>query len=82
MEEMRARIAENGRLVIPSSFRRAMGIEAGDEVVLRLEKDELHIVTKRQQLAKARALIRRHIKPGSSLVDELIKERREAAKRE
>lgn len=82
MEEMRARIAGNGRLVIPSSFRRAMGIEAGDELVLRLEKDELHIVTKRQQLAKARALVRRHVKPGASLVDELIKERREAAKRE
>jgi AbrB family looped-hinge helix DNA binding protein len=82
MEEARTRIAENGRLVIPSSFRRAMGIEAGDEVVLRLEADELHIITKRQQLANAKALIRRYVPKARSLADELIKERREAAKRE
>lgn len=76
------RIAENGRVVIPASFRQSMGIEAGDELVLRLEKDELRITTKRRQLAKARALVRRHITPGVSLASELIQERREAAKRE
>lgn len=82
MEEARMRIAENGRLVIPSSFRRALGIEAGDEVILRLENDELHIISLRQRLAKARALVRRYVPAGTSLVDELIQERREAAKRE
>jgi AbrB family looped-hinge helix DNA binding protein len=82
MEETRAHVAENGRLVIPVSFRRALGLEAGGEVMLRLEKDELRIVTKQQRLAKAKALIRRYVPEGRSLVDELIKERREAAKRE
>jgi AbrB family looped-hinge helix DNA binding protein len=82
MEEARMRIAENGRLVIPASFRRALGIEAGDEVILRLENDELHIISQRQRLAKARALVRRYVPAGTSLVDELIQERREAAKRE
>ena len=76
------RIAENGRLVIPSSFRRALGIEAGDEVILRLENDELHIISQRQRLARAQALVRRYVDPSRSLADELIQERREAAKRE
>lgn len=82
MEEAHAHVAENGRLVIPASFRRALGLEDGGDVMLRLEKDELRIVTRRQQLAKARALVRRYIPEGKSLSDELIKERREASKRE
>lgn len=82
MEEARVHVAENGRLVIPASFRRALGLEDGGDVTLRLEEDELRIVTRRQQLAKARALVRRYIPEGKSLSDELIRERREAAKRE
>lgn len=82
MEEIRTSIAGNGRIVIPSSFRKALGIEAGDELVLRLEENELRITTQRQRLAKAKALVRRHVAPGKSLVDELIEERREAAKLE
>jgi AbrB family looped-hinge helix DNA binding protein len=82
MDEIRARIAENGRLVIPLPFRRALGIEAGDEIVLRLEENELHITTQRQRLAKAKALVRRYVPEGTSLVDELIHERREAARHE
>jgi AbrB family looped-hinge helix DNA binding protein len=43
--ETRMRINENGRLVIPASFRKALGINVGDEVVLRIEDDELRITT-------------------------------------
>ena len=82
MEQTSAHVAENGRLVIPAAFRRALGLESGGDVMLQLENGELRIVTKRQQLAKAKALIRRYIPEGRSLVDELIRERREAAKHE
>jgi AbrB family looped-hinge helix DNA binding protein len=80
--EIRARVNENGRVVIPASFRKALGINAGDEIVLRIEDDELRITTLKQRLEKARRRIRRYVKPGKSLVDELIAERREAARRE
>lgn len=82
MEELRTLLTENGRVVIPSSFRRALGIEPGEELILRLEKDELRITTARLRLAKARALVRKYIPADTSLSDELIAERREAAKRE
>jgi hypothetical protein len=36
----------------------------------------------RQRLAKAQQLVRAHVAPRTSLVDQLIAERREAAKRE
>jgi AbrB family looped-hinge helix DNA binding protein len=82
LEESHTRINENGRIVIPSSFRRALGIQSGDTVVLRIENDELRVTTLRQRLAKAQQLVRAHVAPGTSLVDELIAERREAARRE
>ena len=80
--EARARINENGRVVIPASFRKALGIEPGDEVVLRMEDDELRITTMKQRIARAQRLVRKYVKPGTSLVDELVAERREAARRE
>ena len=80
--EARARINESGRVVIPASFRKALGIRAGDEVVLRMEDDELRITTLKRRIERAQRRIRTYVKPGISLVDELIAERREAAKRE
>jgi AbrB family looped-hinge helix DNA binding protein len=80
--ETRMRVNENGRVVIPASFRKALGINIGDEVVLRIENDELRITTLRRRLARAQSLVRKHVKQGDSLADELIAERREAARRE
>jgi len=79
MEEVRARINESGRVVIPASFRRALGIRGGDEIVLRLEDDEIRLATWKGNVARARKLVGRYIKPGTHLSDELIKERRKAA---
>ncbi len=51
--EIRLRVSENGRLVIPASFRKALGIEVGDEVVLRLHDDELRITTQQKRIQRA-----------------------------
>ncbi|MGA8761591.1 MAG: AbrB/MazE/SpoVT family DNA-binding domain-containing protein [Candidatus Sulfotelmatobacter sp.] len=80
--ETRTRVNENGRVVIPSSFRKALGIQIGDEVVLRIEDDELRITTQQRRIQLAQRRARQHLKPGSSLVNELLAERRAAAKRE
>jgi AbrB family looped-hinge helix DNA binding protein len=78
----RMRVNENGRVVIPASFRKALGIKAGDEVVLRIEDDELRISTLKGQLERAQRLVRKHVKEGRSLAAELIAERRESARNE
>jgi len=80
--ETRTRVNENGRVVIPASYRKALGINAGDEVVLRIEDHELRITTLKQRIEQARQRVRKYVKPGRSLADELIGERRRAAKRE
>jgi AbrB family looped-hinge helix DNA binding protein len=80
--ETRMRVNENGRVVIPASFRKALGINIGDEIVLRIEDDELRITTLKRRLDRAKRLVRKHVKPGTSLADELIAERRQAAQDE
>ena len=76
------RVNENGRLVIPAPFRKRLGIRAGDEVVLCIEDDELRITTLKRNIERAQRLVRKHVKKGASLVDELIAERRKAARNE
>jgi AbrB family looped-hinge helix DNA binding protein len=78
----RMRVNENGRVVIPASFRKRMGIHVGDEVVLQIQDDELRITTLKRHIERAQRLGRKHVKPGTSLVEELIAERREAARNE
>jgi AbrB family looped-hinge helix DNA binding protein len=80
-DETRTRVNENGRVVIPSSFRKALGIEVGDEVVLRIEDDELRITTQQRRIQRAQRRARQYVK-GGSLVDELLAERRAAVKHE
>ncbi len=81
-QEVRMRINENGRMVIPAAFRKALGIEVGDEVVLRIQDDELRITTQQRRIQRAQRRARQHVKPGASLVNELLAERREAARNE
>ena len=81
-EEIRQRINENGRVVIPASFRKALGINIGDEVLLRIQGDELRITTQQRRIARAQRRAKKYIKPGTSLVNELTVERRRAAKNE
>ena len=77
-----ARVNENGRVVIPAAFRKRLDIRKGDEVILRIEDNELRITTMKRNIERAQALVRKYVKTKRSLVDELIAERREAARRE
>jgi AbrB family looped-hinge helix DNA binding protein len=82
LEQTRIKVNENGRVVIPAAFRKALGIDAGGEVILSIDDDGLRITTMKHSIERAQRHARKYIKPGVSLVDELIAERREAAKRE
>lgn len=81
-EPIRLRLGENGRVVIPAQVRRELGIKAGDEILLQQEEGGFRITTRRQRIEEAQRYLRRYVKPGVSVVDELIAERREAARHE
>ncbi len=78
----RVRIERKGRVVIPASFRSALGLTVGDEIELRIEDNEIRISTLQSRLAKSRQRLRKFVKPGRLLSDELIAERRRAAMNE
>jgi len=72
----RTRIGGGGRLVIPVEMRRALGMEEGVAVVLRVEDGELRVWTVREGIRRAQELARPYLTAGPSVVDELIAERR------
>lgn len=82
MSGISTKIAEGGRLVIPAEHRRQLGLEIGDEVIVRVEGGELRILTRAEAVKRAQEKVRRHIKGSRSLVDELTAERRAEAGRE
>ena len=80
--QTRTRIEGKGRVVIPASFRTALGLKVGDEIDLRIEDNEIRISTLKSRLERSRQRLRKFVKPGRLLSDELIAERRGAAKRD
>ena len=79
MSGISTKIAEGGRLVIPAQHRRELGLEIGDEVIVRVEDGELRILTRGEAVKRAQEKVRRQIKGSRSLVDELSAERRAEA---
>jgi len=77
-----ARLGKAGRLVIPADLRRELGIEAGDELILRLDEEGLHVSTPAQALARAQDFVRGLRIEGRDLAAELIAERRQEAAEE
>jgi len=81
-QRAKTRIAAKGRVVIPSSFRDALGWKEGDEVQLMVDEHGLRISTLENRIAEAQKYVRSFVKEGRSLSSELIQERRKEARRE
>lgn len=68
-----------GKIAIPASYRRALGIAEGDTVVMELDGSELRVRPTAVVVREVQELVRRYVPEGRSLVDELIDERRAEA---
>lgn len=82
MSTLSTRLTKGGRIVIPAEFRRELGWQTGDEVILRLIDGEVRIRTRREAIKEAQAIVRKQVKKGRSLVEELKTERRVEAREE
>jgi AbrB family looped-hinge helix DNA binding protein len=77
------KVSEGGRVVIPAELREKYGIEVGDTVVWRDSADGLMLSSRQAAIRRIQAIAAKYKKPGDpSIVDELIRERREEAARE
>jgi AbrB family looped-hinge helix DNA binding protein len=80
--QARTRMSEKGRVVIPAAMRKALGMDVGGVLDLRVVDGELCISTQESRLRRAQERVRQYVPAGVSLADELSAERREAAKHE
>jgi AbrB family looped-hinge helix DNA binding protein len=76
------KVSEGGRVVIPAELREKYHIEVGDSVVWRDDGDGLRLFSRRNGIRRAQQVLAKYRRPGESVVDELIRERRDEAARE
>lgn len=76
-------IGSDGRVVIPAAMRKAMNLDASGAVTALLDQDGvLTILSRDSAIARAQRIAKLLDRGEGSIVDELIAERREEAKRE
>jgi AbrB family looped-hinge helix DNA binding protein len=82
MWEASVRIDKLGRILIPASVRKQAGLEPNTRLVVRVRDGRIELLTVAGAVRMAQALVRRHVKAGASLADELIRGRRAEVRRE
>ncbi|MBA2515400.1 MAG: AbrB/MazE/SpoVT family DNA-binding domain-containing protein [Solirubrobacterales bacterium] len=83
MEDQRhaVTVGPQGRIVIPAPLRRRLNLSEGDVLNIGVEGDQLVLLSRRAAAARLRGMLE-HPATDVSVVDELIAERREEARRE
>lgn len=82
MPTLKTRITEDGGIVIPAEYCKALGLRVGDEVMLILADGELRIMAIEVATRRAQEIVSQYVPEERSLADELIAERRAEATRE
>jgi AbrB family looped-hinge helix DNA binding protein len=77
MHSTPVKIGEGGRIVIPSEFRKALGIDIGDELILHIENGKIILMSRMQAIDYVQEQMSKYSTGGRVLSEELIKERRE-----
>jgi AbrB family looped-hinge helix DNA binding protein len=78
--QARARINQQGRIVIPAECRVAAGLKPGDDLLVEaVGEGELRLRIKRQAIKRAQDLVARRVAKLRDLAGELIAERRQQA---
>ena len=68
-------VARNGRMVLPASVRKAMGIHGDTKVILTVEDDQVRLSPIGHGVSRAQALYRAHAKQART-TDDFLKERK------
>lgn len=76
------KMSREGRVLIPVEVRTALGLVEGASLSLAVEDGEIRLFDRARALRRARDILRQVKRPGESVADELLRERRLAAARE
>ena len=75
-------LSKEGRVLIPAELRKALGLVADEPLNIYAVDGEIRIVSRVHAIRQMQKRMAKYVKPGKSVVDELIRERREEAARE
>jgi len=76
MTPFKTQLTEEGLIAIPAEYLQALGLQTGDELILRIVDGEIRLSAPQQAIKHAQELLRRYLPEGRSLSDELLAERR------
>jgi AbrB family looped-hinge helix DNA binding protein len=69
------KVASNGRMVLPASVRKAMGLHGDAKVILTVEDDQVRLSPIGHGVSRAQALYREHAKQ-TRTVDDFLSDRK------
>lgn len=75
------KLGDGGRIVIPAAMREEMGVAPGDTLIAFVEDGELRVRSWLGNLKRIQSELTALKKPGRSVVDEFLRERREEQRR-
>lgn len=79
MFAIKVKMAQGGRVMVPAEMRRALGMEIGDELLMKVENQELKIFNLQHAINEAQNIMARYNPQKKCLSDEIIKDRRDEA---
>jgi len=82
MHEFRAKLAANGRILLPAAARKLLEISTGDEIVILIDDGEAKLFSLEHAILNAQAKVKKYNKQNKSLSEELISDRRKEANNE
>ena len=72
-------VAGNGRMVLPASVRKAMGLHGDAKVILTIEDDQVRLSPMKHGVYRAQALYREHARQARATDDFLVERNAEQA---
>jgi AbrB family looped-hinge helix DNA binding protein len=69
-------IDKHGRIVIPVEYRRELGVECGDKVLMRIKDGRLEVYTLANAITRTQEMMKQYTGGRTGLVDEFIADRR------
>jgi AbrB family looped-hinge helix DNA binding protein len=73
------RVASNGRMILPASVRKAMGLHGDAKVILTVENDQVRLSPIGHGVSRAQALYREHANQARTVDDFLSDRKADAA---
>lgn len=80
-KEIVVRLDDQGRVFVPSKLRKALGLKAGDMLVVKVKDKNLEITTLAHAIKSAKEIVKSYAR-GRKLWRELLEERKKEGRNE